>query len=236
LVKYLDKKDNNFPNKKFDIILSPAFYWIKKIEINLPEYKLRKMASSFFDGELPDGDYEYFVKNGFVIAYDKKMIKEYLLANGVNISNVNKLYFAQFELKNILPTIDEIVLCMPSQTVDISEIKKLSKYYTYFNSISLDSRELNIILISTIVFTIINIGNLGFLKFKNSEVLSQIENINSEYNLPATSYQLEAELSKYKEIFNTQLELRKKLYKITRQNRRVNRITINKKKIDVEYK
>ena len=236
MVKYLDKKDNNFPNKKFDIILSPAFYWIKKIEINLPEYKLRKMASSFFDGELPDGDYEYFVKNGFVIAYDKKMIKEYLLENGVNISNVNKLYFAQFELKNILPTIDEIVLCMPSQTVDISEIKKLSKHYTYFNSISLDSRELNIILISMIIFTIINIGNLGFLKFKNSELLSQIENINSEYNLPATSYQLEAELSKYREIFNTQLELRKKLYKITRQNRRVNRITINKKKIDVEYK
>ena len=236
MIKYLDRKNHYFPDKKFDIILSPAFYWIKKVEINLPEYKLRKMASSFFDGELPEGDYEYFVKNGFVIAYDKKMIKEYLLENGVNISNVNKLYFAQFELKNILPTIDEIVLCMPSQTVDISEIKKLSKHYTYFNSISLDSRELNIILISMIIFTIINIGNLGFLKFKNSELLSQIENINSEYNLPATSYQLDAELSKYREIFNTQLELRKKLYKITRQNRRVNRITIHKKKIDVEYK
>jgi len=236
LVKYLDKKNNHFPDKKFDIILSPAFYWIKKIEINLPEYKLRKMASSFFDGELPDGEYEYFIKNGFVMAYDKKLITDYLVKNRVNLSNVNKLYFAQFELGGILPTIDDIVLCTPAQTIDINKIGKLSKNYTYFNSISLDTRELNIILVSMILFTIINLLNVAFLKFKNGDLINKMKQIESEYKLPATSYQLEAELTKYRDIFNTQLELRKKLYKITRQNRRVNRITINKKKIDVEYK
>ena len=236
MIKYLDRKNHYFPDKKFDIILSPAFYWIKKVEINLPEYKLRKMASSFFDGELPEGEYEYFIKNGFVIAYDKKFITDYLVSHGANLSNVNKVYFAQFELGDMLPVIDDIVLCTPTQTIDINKIGKLSKNYTYFHSISLDTRELNIILISMIIFTIINLANVTFLKLKNGELINNISQIGDKYKLPATSYQLEAELAKYRDIFNTQLELRRKLYKITRQNRVVNKIVVKKKKIDVEYK
>jgi hypothetical protein len=235
-IKYLDKRNHNFPDDKFDILLSPAFYWIKKVDVNLPDYKIKKIADSFFEGELPKGEFEFYIKNGFIIAYSKEDIKNYLEKHNVNISNVNKIYFAQFELRGVLPTFDDIVLCTPTQKIDTTKIEKLTKNYVHFNSISLETRDINFIIISLIVLTVVNLANVGFLSSKYSTLLNEISKIYNKYNLPATSYQLEAELEKYKNINDTQTELRNKIYKITKQHKKVEKIEIDNNKIKVEYK
>jgi len=236
-IKYLDKRNHTFPNDKFNILLSPAFYWIKKVDVNLPDYKIKRMADSFFEGELPkEGKFDFFVKNGFIIAYSKDNIKHYLEKYNVNISNVNKIYFAQFELQGILPTFDDIVLCTPTQKIETSKINKLTKNYVHFNSVSLETGDISFVIVSLMVLTLINLANTGFLSSKYSTLLNEISEIHNKYNLPATSYQLEAELEKYKNINDTQIELRNKIYKITKQHKKVEKIEIDNNKIKVEYK
>jgi len=55
----------NFGKKidaKSDIILSPEFYWVKKVSLNVKfTNEVKKMAPSIFEGILPNGEFEYRV-------------------------------------------------------------------------------------------------------------------------------------------------------------------------------
>ncbi|MEA2091565.1 MAG: hypothetical protein U9O83_04260 [Campylobacterota bacterium] len=91
---------------KVNIILSPSLYWVKKL--SLPVKYLRdakKLLPSLFEDTLPKGNYSYTAyKSGdefLIFAYEDKYILETLSKEGISLSNVANVYFAQSEMQNI---------------------------------------------------------------------------------------------------------------------------------------
>ena len=83
------------------VMLTPQFYTIKRE--NLPikyAYQVKKIAPAIFDGLLENGrEYSYLVwkedDSWMLLAYDLKMIIEFLKSKGFFIENISKLFFAQ---------------------------------------------------------------------------------------------------------------------------------------------
>jgi len=90
--------------EKFDLILSPAFYWCKKERVGVKSAaSAKKIAQSVFDGNIPEGDYKYFVrKNGeagefLFFAYDEDAVVEELTRLEIPLNRIHAIYFAQSE-------------------------------------------------------------------------------------------------------------------------------------------
>ncbi len=95
-------------SKKYDIVLSPQFYVVKKEELPIKySFQAKKLASSVLEDYLDiDKNYKFIVfKEGNLwnfYAYDPKEIEEYLEYNyGIKASQIGKIYFAD-QLKSIL--------------------------------------------------------------------------------------------------------------------------------------
>ncbi|MEF3192526.1 MAG: hypothetical protein K6347_08310 [Campylobacterales bacterium] len=98
------------PNQeKCVLILLPGLYWAKKVSLPVTKAsQARFFAASFFDGILPEGDYEYeaFGENGVfvVVAFSRQEIREAIERHGIEPSHIEAIFFAQSELKgNLLP-------------------------------------------------------------------------------------------------------------------------------------
>ncbi len=95
-------------SQKYDLILSPSLYWIKRVELQLSKKQIKAYLPSLFDTLLPPGNYRYSLlqSNGelFAIAYDEEVIRNYLKHFGVDISIIGKVYVAQEALsQQMLP-------------------------------------------------------------------------------------------------------------------------------------
>ena len=102
------RKESDFKNVKDKVvlILSPEFYWIKKIEFDVKNIKsAKKIAPSLFEGSLPHNNFEFKIlkqkRDFFAIAYDPEEIKEAIKKSGLLGDNVKRVYFAQKEFENI---------------------------------------------------------------------------------------------------------------------------------------
>jgi hypothetical protein len=226
--EYLDENIDSI-KKECNIILSPKFYWVKKEELSLSNSKAKQIAKSIFEGELPEGDYSYFVKDNIFIAYDKQKILNFLESKNIKKSQIKKIYFAQFELKDELDEVDDIVITYPNKNYSIN----LENFKPTKNSVSLNenSRYFYSILIVLGVFTVLNFSEMLIFNSKLNDLESKKEKIKKEYSLPQTSYQLKAMLSKYKNNFETQLKIRQKLKSI---KTKVQKIEVKKSKVFVQ--
>ncbi len=97
---FVSKSDRVEKRDSYAVILSPEFYWVKKV--TLPVKKERdalKLAPSIFEGFLPAGEFSYEVRqcgDAFImIAYDKKKIAQELEKIIPYKSDIAALYFAQ---------------------------------------------------------------------------------------------------------------------------------------------
>ena len=86
---------------KYDLVLSPQFYIVKKEQLPIKyAYQAKKLASSILDEYLDSSkDYEYVVqkiKEGWrFFAYAPKDVEEYLEQNyNIDASKIGQIYFA----------------------------------------------------------------------------------------------------------------------------------------------
>jgi hypothetical protein len=100
---------NNSPVQEkgvYDVILSPEFYWVKKVELPVKKVSAaKKLAESIFEGSLPSGEFAYDVSKAgdefIIIAYDKDSISKTITQKFTKEAKVNSIYFAQNEFADL---------------------------------------------------------------------------------------------------------------------------------------
>jgi hypothetical protein len=133
-------------DEAFDLILSPSFYWCKKERVGVKSTaSAKKIAQSVFDGNIPAGDYKYFVRKTaepgefLFFAYDEDAVVDRLTRLELPLNRIRTIYFAQSEFAALetplqvtpeaaLILIDGIVSLMPVQFLSESEPLDLSAF------------------------------------------------------------------------------------------------------------
>lgn len=214
------KHFNQAINEDINVILSPQFYWIKKIDIPMKSLKnAKEIAHSFFDLE---GEYFFNAikidNDYFAIAIDKNL--------NLNIDDkyIKSIHVAQTEFfeydcikidnEHYLQKIDNIIFCFPygkEKCIELKEIinKPLSKYnFNFKNKILLETSHIFFFIIS-LILSILFIIN-GF-EYKNisSKLNTQKNTLLSKYNLPNTSFEIDSILLNLENIDKSQSKIRK---------------------------
>ncbi len=190
-------------NVKYDILLSPQFYYIKREELPIKSiYKAKKLAPSILE-DLLDEDRKYQFEvikddNGwFFIAYNPNEIKDYLEEEcNIKPHQINRIYFAQQLSKELAKApldMDEtkaLVVINKIVTVVYKNMLETQKYITFSeklrpkkgfpfkinsaNTISLPYSSKDIILVS-ILMALVGILFLieGFYYSKNISTLQK---------------------------------------------------------------
>ena len=241
------KKDLYFITKNFDkkidsrcdIVLSPQFYWTKRVKLNTNfSYEVKKMAPSIFDGILPKGDFDYRVfktaiKEFIVIAYDIKHILQELKLLGIDISLIDKIYTIQSEFldKNIslksdethgIVSVDGIIVHLPLRLLEempknsIEEVLKegLSSSYIYsknLKEIGIDKKESNLILSLLILSALVLFVHILNIEKNRNLIAKQKEKMIKKYNLPKTSFEIKSMKAEFSKIDKEQNRLREAL-------------------------
>ena len=247
----------------FNIIVSPEFYWIRKFEIPVKNVKqaLEVLPTMFEDiVQTNTQNLSYQVQkikeNVFLaFAYDTKQIQEALKNANIPFSNVNNLYFAQNECKNInafaideqnyLYTKDAILVKVPVGLVDNSIDLKDS-----LDAIELSSFKLNMKFYSTLISTkmyytiLIAFALLSLMNFiKYSSYTAEIKSLDtaitqSKQNsgLPASTLQINSIFKNYEKTILDQKKKREAIdYVISNKKLDLKSITVRSNEIELEY-
>ncbi len=240
-ISYLTSRSPIEESGEFDVILSPEFYWIKRVSLPVKRVSAAKsLAPSIFESALPSGEYDYEVqKSGdefIIIAYNKDRISNTLKEKFSNDARVRSLYFAQNEFKDLegccgvdqnssLINLDGLIMQVPrvcteskKEITEYLDGKNLSK-----NRISLGALESNIIgkrefyLLSAGVFTLFLSLLLEFIDYKNRISLldEKRSELISKYNLPETSMQLDSIKKSLTKSFQEQKRVRDEISELS---------------------
>lgn len=223
--------------EKSDIVLSPEFYWVvqKKLPVKYI-WQAKKLAPSVFDGLLPEGEYQFKAireeDSFYLFAYDNTYIMNHLKKIINNIDLVDNIYFAQNELsKNLAYSFEGKILCaqnnifvlMPESLVDNENItvkkptvEKLSPYKISLDTYSsfIDKKSFNFIVIILMILTTFNMIEAFYYKNSLNQLHAQSKSLFETYQLPTTSWQIDAIKKRVSDKNSAQLNLRKALYKI----------------------
>ncbi len=223
---------------EYTLILSPSFYWVKKV--NLPVKKIsaaKKLAESIYEGSLPAGDYAYDVsKSGddfIIIAYDKEKISQEISKKFIKNAKVNSVYFAQNEFTDLteccgidqvssLVNLDGLIMQVPRMcTESKKEVNEYLKDKKLSNKkITLGSLESSVVSKKELyalvagVFILLSSFVLDWFNYRSS--INKLEDRRSEiiskYDLPQTSIQLKSIKSSLTKTFKTQKKIRDELF------------------------
>ncbi len=235
ITKNFDKKIDS----RCDIVLSPQFYWTKKVNLNTNfSYEVKKMAPSIFDGILPKGDFDYRVfktnpKEFIVIAYDVKHILQELKLLGIDTSLIDKIYTVQSELLNKsislrsdethgIVAVDGIIVQLPLRLLEeipknsTEEIfqDKLSSNYIYsknLKEIGIDKKESNLILSLLILLGLVLFIHILKIEKDRNMIAKQKEKMIKKYSLPKTSFEIKSMQAEFLKIDKEQNRLREAL-------------------------
>jgi len=263
---FLSKSFSQKIVKKSNIILSPEFYWVKRVELNVNfSYEVKKMAPSIFEDMLPSGVYEYSVlkvskKNFIVMAFDIQRIKSDLESLGIDLKFVNKIYLAQSEFSckedlkiddNFgLTCVDSVVTIAPLSLLDASKSvedyfkkKSLSSNYVFLNrfkDFKVDSKltglSITILILLNLLLALDIVSNIK----KSRSLSSKKEKFIRKYNLPQTSFQLKSIESELKKIDKRQMDFRKSVDYIGRfklgKKESFNNLVFDKNRVELSLK
>ena len=197
--------------EKADVILSPEFYWIKKINAPVKSLKeAKKLSKNIFDLE---GEYIYDafkLKDKFFAVAFNKNIK-------INIPQkyINSVRIAQIELydydcikideNHYIQKFDDLLFCFPTPKQncrDLNEIlKNLKLSNKTFNLLNRFEIDKSIIILAAIIFIFVNFSLLlnAYLNKKEIKKISaKTQNILERQNLPKTSFELNSILNTLK--------------------------------------
>ncbi len=210
--------DLSYIDKPCNIVLSPVFYWVKRESLPVSsESKASKLALSCFGSQVPDGEYKYFAikdNDDFILfAYDSQKILDTLKNSNLDLSLVSKIYLAQNEFTNDIITIDDdkclynrddIYVVLPKSLLkadveieslefSLNNIKK-SKHNLNIslNDGMLDSKYINILVISISIIAFSLATRYFVLKDDYNKVIKQERTIINKYKIPTSSLQLKS--------------------------------------------
>lgn len=222
----------------FDIILSPALYWVQKLQLPIKyTHQVKKLIPSLFEDILPEGNYSYTVfkidDDFFIFAYQDKKIIDLLAQKGIDVAQVAGVYFAQTELMSQLPSaIDEnqvlieqdgIISIAPKKWVEDTHLLELEDLKLSNNKIHLQhyahiiekSSITKLVVVMSLFIVILSVE-----WFVTDQKIMQIEEeksqLFSKYNLLPTMLQNRSIHKRYKKIFEKQTKLREYIAAILR--------------------
>ena len=217
----------------YDVILSPAFYWVKKESLPVKHLRdVKKLLPSIFEDFLPEGHFSYYAykkEDDFILyAYNDKEILEKLEAIGIKASQINKLYFAQSELENLEHPIcfeekalfvkDGLVVQLPSCMLEDSGDLNLQEHTFSKHSIALaryshiaDNSSIMKIVAFIAIFMLIFSAEWFMVASKTSEIEDASMQIFEKYRLKSTRFQNEAIFKKLNKTYKAQIKLREQL-------------------------
>ncbi len=229
---------SNTIRKSDALVLSPEFYWVKKVRLNVRfAFEVKKMAESIFADSLPDGSYSYIVlksapKEFIVIAYDLDYIIKKLKNLGIDISKVKKIYTIQSEIKESkfyiesdkesgLAIVDKIVTPVPLRYLDASVAKKvtikeflsnkLSKNYIYPSKKGTEIFEKkDMIRFSLLPIFVLLFLSVNFFTYKKEiKYLEKLkESYIKTYTLPSTTFEIKSMLEEAEKLDKKQRSIR----------------------------
>jgi len=222
----------------YNLILSPMFYWVKKVDLPVKKISAaKKLAESIYEGSLPEGDFAYEVSKAgdefIIIAYDKEKISNEIAQKFTKNAKVSAVYFAQNEFADLkeccgidkvssLVNLDGLIMQVPrlcteskQEVSDYLKGKKLSN-----KKISLGSLESSVIskkelyaLAAGILFLFSSFV-LDWVNYQSATTAldERRSEIISTYKLPQTSIQLNSIKKSLTKTFKTQKKIRDEVY------------------------
>ncbi len=237
---FLTKKDSiKNLTSNINIILSPEYYWVKRVTLPISSlYRAKKLAPSIFREYLPKNDnYEYIVvktdisREFIIIAYTKEGILKSLKKQVDDFKFIKAIYWTQIEFFDLsgcvgidknssLSNVDDMILYLPTNCTNNKNLDelikktKLSKEHIKLNTLtskSIPRKEVYGLFIA--LFLLIAAFALDSIlhQYKAYKNEQKIENIQKKYSMPKTSFEIQNIQSKLKKIETKQKSLRKLL-------------------------
>lgn len=224
-------------DEKVNVVLSPSFYWVKKVSLAVKHVReVKKVLPSIFEENLPDGNYSYFVykkDDDFIaFAYDDKFILDTLSSLGISPSNIADVYFAQSEFEDMKDVLkinedevlyikDSLVTLVPLQWVseykemDLSKIKH-SKHIVHLHQYShiLGNSALYKIGSILLAFSLLSGAQYFITAKKRADIVDKKERLFIKYGLKPTMIQNRSMLKKYSSIYERQTIMREHISRI----------------------
>ena len=196
--------------EKVDVILSPEFYWINKIDLDIKSLKeAKKIAKNMFDLDKDKYIFEAIKLDNkfFAIAIKKdldlKINKKYI--NSIRLAQVELYKYDALKGKNkTLKKVEDILFCFPETNENLKSIEealkeiKLSKYKINFDYLNLDKATIFYLFFSLIVINLFFFTQGFFYKKELNKLQEKKEYLSKRYNLPLTTYQLDSIYSSLK--------------------------------------
>jgi len=220
------KNFNEKINSKVDVILSPQFYWIKKIDIPIKSLKdAKKLSKSLFkldenyifDAFYLDGKYfAYAIKKDLNLKIPKKYI------NSIRLAQIELYDYDSIKIPPhyCIKKINDLLFCFPfeNEGEEITEVLsniKLSNYKVNSHKTNMDKEFLILIFL---IFFLFNAA--VFLQtLKNNDTVIVLENKKNSliktYNLPSTTFEMDSIISDLKTRYQKEVKLKKDLEFIT---------------------
>ena len=233
---FLDSNSNiNYDiekDTKLNIIVSPSFYWVKKVSLPIKYVKdAKKLLPSLFEEVLPEGNYSYttYKKENYfyIFAYEDKLILDAISKANIPSTAISNIYFAQSELDSLetafsinelqsIYTKDDIVVLVPSNLIKESQDLNLSELTLSKHSINLqqyahivDNSIFKKVGAAFLILALLFFSEFFILKQKTTLVQTQKAGLISKYKLKQTMFQNKSMLKKYKKIDTKQKNIRK---------------------------
>ena len=241
-ILFVSKADRIEERGSYTLILSPEFYWTKKVTLPVKKEKeALKLAPSVYEGFLPEGNFSYEVrKEGddfIMIAYDKKKIASELEKVIPYKGDIAALYFAQDALGEVdeciavndkiaLSNMDDVLMQIPRActNTEVTLDEMLQNVTLTKHKVTLSSLD-NELLSTRDIILVASLFGMLFLSFLSEYVVykkatsaldTQRASIIKENDLPRTSVQLKSIKKSLVKKFDTQKNLREALFAISK--------------------
>ena len=208
------KDFNKQIKEQVDVILSPQYYWIKKINIPVKNrFTAKKIAKNIFDFD----EKEYFfdavkIKDTYFAIAINKNLKLKIPKKYIKSLRIAQVEFYDYDCLNVsenhsIRKIEDIHFCFPKKNdcKNVDEILNSLKLSGYKINLFNTFEDKGLILLVAFIFIILNVYLLSFniayskdikkLNFQKNEFLKK-------HNLPKTTFQLQ---SVYENLKNKQL-------------------------------
>jgi len=215
-----------------DIILTPSFYWVKRVELPVKYiHEVRRLLPSLFEDILPEGEYSYSAyRDGdayMIFAYDDKAIVRALNEKGIKTAQINKVYLAQSEFGSIEKAIalgkDAVMLVqkgvlikLPSHFSDETMMLDLDRHKFSSHHIPLaryshiaDKKSMTLFASFMLILILSLVAEWSIVHAKMQDTVSTRDELFETYALKSTMMQNQAILDQLEERYDRQSKIRK---------------------------
>ena len=243
------KDFNETINEKVDVILSPQFYWVKKLKMAKNIFEAKKIAKNIFKlnqeeylfdvFKIDDTFFAFAIKKDLKLNIDKKFISSIRLAQ-IELNSYDSIYIDE---NHAIKKIDDILFCFPKIEEDATKIDeilkdiKLSKHkINLYNQLNIDNSVLILSILSLLFLNLFAI--LGVVSYSKDlhKIDNEFNNL-SQYHLPLTTFQLDSIYSSLKKIDEKETQIKKSLSIFTKTpEKKYLKLAFNGKFYNVEIK